>query len=74
MHLPSISRQHTQLFYRLFAGAAESAGPGPMVGCKFGKILNFHVPKSQKGSSCFLMRNFQSRQSFTLWNPVFTRR
>ena len=30
--------------------------------------------KSRKGSSCFLIRNFQSRQSFTLWIPVFTRR
>ena len=59
-------------FTNFFAGATESEAP---VGdSNFGKILRINVLKMlQRGSSCFLIKNFRSRHYFTMWNPLKTR-
>ena len=43
MHLPNVSRQYTQLFYKLFTRKTESGRS--MGGCKFRNILRINVPK-----------------------------
>ena len=64
-----ISRQYTQLFYNLYAGATECGKP--LGGCNFGNNLAVNVPKSHRGKvDVFCLENFRSRHNFTIWNPV----
>ena len=66
----TISRQNTELFYKLFTRATESGRS--IGGCKSRDILSSMYQMSRKEKLCFLTRNFQSRQNSTIWNLVFT--
>ena len=67
----TVSRQHTELFYKLFTRETE---PGrSMGGCNFRNVLPINRPKmSRRENLRFLTRNFQSRQNSTIWNLIFT--
>ena len=65
-----ISRQNTELFYKLFTRATDSGRS--MGGCNFRNILPFNIPKSHGGKIYVFLDKNQSRQKSTIWDLIFT--
>ena len=64
----TFSKQYTRLFYNLLNGATECEGQWDVA------ISEKSYPsmyQNVRESSFFLMKDFQSRLNFTIWNPVF---
>ena len=67
----TISRQYTELFYKLFSRATESGRS--MGGCNSRNILPNNVPKCHRGKIyVFWQETFENRQNSTIWNLVRT--